>query len=68
MICQLVDIEYCPGTPTVVQKVSLTSPDIIAARATCNSCITSYVERLTLFQMLFRMLTTDMVVRCTTIR
>lgn len=24
MICQLVDIEYCPGTPTVVQKVSLT--------------------------------------------
>lgn len=48
MICQLVDIEYCPGTPTVMQKVCLTSLVIIAdsARATCNSCVTSYVERL----------------------
>ena len=44
MVCLLFDIEYCPGTPTVMQKVSLTSPDIVAARAPCNSWVTSYVE------------------------
>ena len=73
MICQLVDIEYCPGTPTVMQKVCLTSLVIIAdsARSTCNSCVTSYVECLTINPNAVKKVDNlhgYMVVRSTTIR